>query len=295
MKRCEGLSEIEIVNLCHSLIPILSTESTVAEVQTPVTIAGDVHGQIYDLYELFRIGGLPPESNYLFLGDYVDRGYYSTETVSLVLALKLRYPDKVTILRGNHESRQLTHVYGFYDECIRKYGSAQIWNLFTNLFDYLPLSAVVGGKIFCDHGGLSPDATTLDEIRDINRVRELPPDGPMCDLLWSDPDDIRGFKTSPRGAGFAFGPDVTEEFIHKNGLLMVCRAHQLVQEGYGWTHDKQVVTVFSAPNYCYRCGNQAAIMELCDHVEREPEFTQFMAAPRDPSGVEKARLPDYFV
>jgi len=124
--------------------------------RAPITICGDIHGQFYDLLELFKMGGSIPDTNYLFMGDYVDRGYHSVETLSLMLAFKVRYRDRITILRGNHESRQVTQVYGFYDECIKKYGNANVWKIFTDLFDFLPLTALVEGKIFCMHGGLSP-------------------------------------------------------------------------------------------------------------------------------------------
>ena len=181
----------------------------------------------------------------MYSGDYVDRGYYSVETVTLLVALKIRFPQRITILRGNHESRQITQVYGFYDECLRKYGNANVWKYFTDLFDYLPLTALIDNQIFCLHGGLSPSIDTLDNIRALDRIQEVPHEGPMCDLLWSDPDDRCGWGISPRGAGYTFGQDISEAFNHNNGLTLVARAHQLVMEGYNWSQDRNVVTIFS--------------------------------------------------
>ncbi|KAF8734183.1 Serine threonine specific protein phosphatase Sit4, partial [Rhizoctonia solani] len=247
----------------------------------------------HDLSELFRIGGNSPDTNYLFMGDYVDRGYYSVETVTLLVTLKLRYRDRVTILRGNHESRQITQVYGFYDECLRKYGNANVWKYFTDLFDFLPLTALIDNQIFCLHGGLSPSIDTLDHVRGIDRVQEVPHEGPMCDLLWSDPDDRCGWGISPRGAGYTFGQDISEAFNHNNGLTLVARAHQLVMEGYNWSQDRNVVTIFSAPNYCYRCGNQAAIMEIDEKLSYT--FLQFDPAPRAGEPLVSRRVPDYFL
>lgn len=228
--------------------------------------------------ELFRIGGFPPDTNYLFLGDYVDRGYFSVECVSLLMCCKVRYPDRLTILRGNHESRQITQIYGFYDECARKYNTTSVWKLLTDLFDYLPLMALVDGKMSAQHGGLSPNIDTLDDVRKIDRIQEVPHEGPMCDLLWSDPDDRLGWGVSPRGAGYTFGQDISEKFIQSNGLQVITRAHQLIMEGYNWSHEHQVVTIFSAPNYCYRCGNMGAIMEVDDKMGYA--FVQFDPAPR---------------
>jgi len=162
---CKPLPESEVKALAERAKEILINESNVVNMRAPVTICGDIHGQFHDLKELFMIGGHIPEQNYLFMGDYVDRGYYSVETVSLLVALKVRFPTRLTILRGNHETRTVTQVYGFYDECLRKYGNASVWKIFTELFDYLPLTAVVEDKIFCLHGGLSPSIDSLDQIR----------------------------------------------------------------------------------------------------------------------------------
>jgi serine/threonine-protein phosphatase 2A catalytic subunit len=273
---------------------VLSAESNVQPVRSPVTISGDIHGQFHDLMELFRIGGYPPDTNYLFLGDYVDRGYFSVECVSLLLCFKVRFRERITILRGNHESRQITQIYGFYDECLRKYGSPAAWKAFTDLFDYLPLTALIDSKIFCQHGGLSPNIEVLDDVRKVDRVQEVPHEGPMCDLLWSDPDDRLGWGISPRGAGYTFGQDISEKFNHTNGLTLIARAHQLIMEGYNWSHEQQVVTIFSAPNYCYRCGNQAAIMVIDEKLGYT--FCQFDSAPRRGEQNAQLRRPvDYFL
>ena len=165
------------------------------------------------------------------MGDYVDRGFHSVETVSLIFALKLRYRDRVTILRGNHENREINKIYGFYDECMKKYGNENAWKYFTDVFYYLPLTALIEGQFFCLHGGLSPTMENLDAIRQLNRFQDVPHDGPMCDLLWSDPDDTKqGWGVSPRGAGWSWGADITEKFVYNNKLKLIARAHQLVME-----------------------------------------------------------------
>ena len=195
----------------------------------------------------------------------MDRGYYSVETVTLLVALKIRYPQRITILRGNHESRQITQVYGFYDECLRKYGNANVWKFFTDLFDYLPLTALIDNQIFCLHGGLSPSIDTLDNSRALDRIQEVPHEGPMCDLLWSDPDDRCGWGISPRGAGYTFGQDISEAFNHNNGLTLVARAHQLVMEGYNWSQDRNVVTIFSGKTHHTNiicCADQTTSAQL---------------------------------
>jgi serine/threonine-protein phosphatase 4 catalytic subunit len=152
----------------------------------------------------------------------------------------VKHPGRITLIRGNHESRQITQVYGFYDECLRKYGSVNVWRHCTDIFDYLSLSAIIDGSVFAVHGGLSPNINTLDNIRLLDRKKEVPHDGPMCDLLWSDPDDIEGWGISPRGAGYLFGGDVCTSFNKVNRINLIARAHQLVMEGYKWMFDEQV-------------------------------------------------------
>ncbi|XP_065832160.1 serine/threonine-protein phosphatase 4 catalytic subunit-like isoform X2 [Oscarella lobularis] len=294
LRRCEIITEVEVRTLCGKAREILIEEGNVQRVDSPVTVCGDIHGQFYDLKELFRVGGAVPDTNYLFLGDFVDRGFYSVETFLLLLALKVKYPGRITLIRGNHESRKISQVYGFYDECLRKYGSVNVWRYCTEIFDYLSLSALIDNKIFCVHGGLSPLIETLDQIRAIDRKQEVPHEGAMCDLLWSDPEDIEGWGVSQRGSGHHFGSGVVAQFNSNNHVEMICRAHQLVMEGYKWHFNETVITVWSAPNYCYRCGNVAAIMELGENLQRN--FTIFKAAPEDVRSVPvKKPIPDYFL
>ena len=352
LRVCRTIPEAQVRELCHKARELLIEEGNVVQVDAPVTICGDIHGQFHDLMELFRVGGDVPDTNYLFMGDFVDRGFYSLESFLLLLCLKVRYPDRITLIRGNHESRQITTVYGFYDECLRKYGSANVWRYCCEVFDYLALGALVlgtsatleptfssvdqpptsippagddieievmnsrnevttrfprnrrrahenenmassppsspnlrtpsktgpagtgasgnsggsnnsgGGAVLCVHGGLSPLVDTVDKIRLLDRKQEVPHEGAMCDLLWSDPDEIDGWGLSPRGAGFLFGSDIVKQFNRLNDLSLIARAHQLVMEGFKEMFDASVVTVWSAPNYCYRCGNVAAILEL---------------------------------
>eukprot|EP00792_Barthelona_sp_PAP020_P006524 TRINITY_DN3020_c0_g5_i1.p1 TRINITY_DN3020_c0_g5~~TRINITY_DN3020_c0_g5_i1.p1 ORF type:complete len:316 (-),score=70.39 TRINITY_DN3020_c0_g5_i1:33-956(-) len=291
---CKIIKESQIKVICERLKEILSKEHNIQIIKAPVTICGDIHGQFHDLLELFQIGGDLPDTNYLFLGDFVDRGVFSVETVSLLFALKVRYPDRITLLRGNHESRQITQIYGFYNECRKKYGNYNVWQYFTNVFDYLPLGALIDNQILGIHGGLSPSCRYLDEIRGFNRVQEPPHDGLMADLLWSDPDDRgQGYGVSPRGAGFTFGKDMSYAFIHDNNLSLIVRAHQVANEGYILSHDQTVVTIFSAPDYCYRCGNLAAIMELDEHLKHT--FIQYDPAPRRGNPHQTRTTPDYFL
>jgi len=293
-KQCKYLPENDLRRLCDIVCDILLEESNIQPVSVPVTVCGDIHGQFYDLEELFRTAGPVPHTKYVFMGDFVDRGYYSLETFTRLMTLKAKYADKITLLRGNHETRQITQVYGFYEECQNKYGNANAWKYCCKVFDMLTIAALIDETILCVHGGLSPDIIALDEIRTINRNQEIPHKGAFCDLVWSDPEEgLATWSTSPRGAGWLFGHQVTDEFMHANGLTLLCRAHQLVHEGIKYMFDQRVATVWSAPNYCYRCGNVAAVLSIPNVDTKEAK--QFSAVPDKLRVIPASRITPYFL
>lgn len=292
-KDCKYLPENDLKNLCDYVSDLLLEESNVQPVKTPVTVCGDIHGQFYDLEELFKTGGQVPDTSYVFMGDFVDRGYYSLETWTRLLTLKAKWPDRITLLRGNHESRQITQVYGFYDECMSKYGNANAWRYCCRVFDLLTISAIIDEEVLCVHGGLSPDIRTIDQIRTIERNVEIPHKGAFCDLVWSDPEDVETWAVSPRGAGWLFGAKVANEFNNANKLTLICRAHQLVHEGFKYMFDDHLVTVWSAPNYCYRCGNIAAVLDFTDANNREAKL--FSAVPDAERVVPVRNASPYFL
>ncbi|KJH48333.1 putative phosphoprotein phosphatase 1 [Dictyocaulus viviparus] len=256
------LTENEIKGLCIKSREIFLSQPILLELEAPLKICGDVHGQYYDLLRLFEYGGFPPESNYLFLGDYVDRGKQSLETICLLLAYKIKYPENFFLLRGNHECASINRIYGFYDECKRRY-NIKLWKTFTDCFNCLPVAAIIDEKIFCCHGGLSPDLQSMEQIRRIMRPTDVPDQGLLCDLLWSDPDkDVTGWGENDRGVSFTFGPEVVAKFLHKHDLDLICRAHQVVEDGYEFFAKRQLVTLFSAPNYCGEFDNAGSMMTV---------------------------------
>nr|CAD7399851.1 unnamed protein product [Timema cristinae] len=214
------------------------------------TVCGDIHGQFYDLMNIFDLNGLPSTSNpYLFNGDFVDRGSFSVECIFTLFGFKLLYPDHFFMSRGNHESQTMNQMYGFEGEVKSKY-TAQMSELFTEVYNWLPLAHCLNSRVLVMHGGLfSRDDVTLDEIRKIDRNRQPPEDGVMCELLWSDPQEQPGRAPSKRGVGVQFGPDVTEKFVELNKLDYIIRSHEVKNEGYEKAHDGHCITVFSAPNY----------------------------------------------
>ena len=254
------LKEDEIKFLIDKSLQIIKEQKMLVELEAPLHVCGDIHGQYYDLLRIFEHCGYPGEYNYLFLGDYVDRGKQSLETVCLLLCYKIKYPTKVTLLRGNHESSVTNRIYGFYDECKRRY-NVRIWRSFTDLFNYLPVAAIIDDKILCMHGGLSPELKNLQNIESISRPTDIPDSGLLCDLLWSDPDkEVLEYDENDRGVSVIFGEKVVEDFNKKNDLDLIIRAHQVVDEGYEFLAKRQLITIFSAPNYCGEFDNSAGIM-----------------------------------
>jgi serine/threonine-protein phosphatase PP1 catalytic subunit len=259
-----NLTENEIRWLCVKAKEIFTNQPVLLELEAPIKICGDIHGQYYDLLRLFEYGGFPPSANYLFLGDYVDRGKQSLETICLLLAYKVKYPENFFILRGNHECASINRIYGFYDETKRRY-NIKLWKTFTDCFNCLPVAAIVDEKIFCMHGGLSPELQNMEQIKRIMRPTDIPDTGLLCDLLWADPDkDIVGWGENDRGVSFTFGEDVVAQFLRRHDLDLICRAHQVVEDGYEFFARRQLVTIFSAPNYCGEFDNAGAMMSVDD-------------------------------
>uniref|UniRef100_A0A673X7W9 Serine/threonine-protein phosphatase n=1 Tax=Salmo trutta TaxID=8032 RepID=A0A673X7W9_SALTR len=244
-----------------------------------ITICGDTHGQFYDLINIFELNGLPSETNpYLFNGDFVDRGSFSLEVILTLFGFKLLLPDSFYLLRGNHETDNMNQMYGFEGEVKAKY-TAQMFTLFSEVFQWLPLAQCINGKVLVMHGGLfSEDGVTLDDLRKIDRNRQPPDSGPMCDLLWSDPQPQNGRCVSKRGVSCQFGPDVTERFLDQNNLDYIVRSHEVKAEGYEVTHSGKCITVFSAPNYCDQMCNKGAYIHLSGS-DLKPQFHQFTAVP----------------
>jgi serine/threonine-protein phosphatase PP1 catalytic subunit len=257
---------LEIKFLIYQSKKIIAEQPMYLEIQSPITICGDTHGQYTDLLRLFEVGGHPPETNYLFLGDYVDRGKQSIETISLLMAYKIKNPVNFFILRGNHECGSINRIYGFYDECKRRY-TVKLWKIFIDLFNELPVAACIDDKILLVHGGLSPDLTSLDQLAKLKRPTDVPETGLLCDILWSDPEsNQKSWNENDRGVSYTFNEKVLTKFLDNNNLDLLCRAHQVVEEGYEFFGDKELVTIFSAPNYCGEFDNSAAIMSVDENL-----------------------------
>lgn len=260
-----------VTDLCGAARDIFSAQPMLLELEAPLSLCGDVHGQYHDLLRIFEHSGYPPQSNYLFLGDYVDRGKRSLETICLLFAYKIKYPENFFLLRGNHESPSICRIYGFYDECKHRY-SIKLWKTFCDVFNCLPVCALIDDKVICMHGGLSQEmlqdgSDVRTQILEMTRPADIPDCGYLCDLLWSDPvPDLSGFAPNDRGVSVSFGADVVSTFLHKEEMDLVVRAHQVVEDGYEFFADRQLVTIFSAPNYCGEFDNAASVLSIDENL-----------------------------
>lgn len=265
-----------IAALCDKVEDVFRHEPSVLRLKAPVKIFGDLHGQFGDLMRLFEEYGAPSTAgdityiDYLFLGDYVDRGAHSLETICLLLALKVEHPQHVHLIRGNHEAADINALFGFRLECLERLGDTagvKAWQRLNELFNWLPLAAVIEDRVLCMHGGIGRSITSIEQIEALARPLSMEDGGlVLMDLLWSDPtvnDAVEGVQPSPRGPGLVtFGPDRVMEFCRANGLQMIVRAHECVMDGFERFAQGHLITLFSATNYCGTANNAGAILVL---------------------------------
>jgi diadenosine tetraphosphatase ApaH/serine/threonine PP2A family protein phosphatase len=258
------ITQEQITSLLVDSLSKLRSLPALIRVPTPVVIVGDIHGSLLDLLRIFQGFGTPPNTRYLFLGDYVDRGEDSVAVICLVLAFFHRHPDKVFLLRGNHEFSHINRVYGFRDEILMSYQSDWLWNRFQDVFSWIPLAALVDDGVFCVHGGLSPELDTIQAIIDLEMpIPNYVGKAMISDLVWSDPvDGISGFQLNKRGSGQIFGADVVEEFLRRNNLKLLIRAHECNDHGYMTFANMLGVTVFSSSNYCQMSDNKCGVVTI---------------------------------
>lgn len=274
----------DLLKLISIFKTIIKTESNLIKVNDPVTIVGDIHGQYYDFLKVLEIGGDPSKTNYVFMGDYVDRGFFSIEVVLLCMCLKINYRTSFYMLRGNHECRQVTSYFNFKQECEVKY-DIEIYEQFMEAFDCLPIACLINDKFFIVHGGISPELVDISTLNNINRFTESPKEGTLCDLLWSDPCDndeeateMGWTENTVRGCSFVFGDKASAPFLKKNNCLTIIRGHEAQQEGYKiskWNNVSampSVITIFSAPNYCDVYGNKGAILKIVNNKINIQQF-----------------------
>ena len=260
--------------LCSTIRTVFLSQPVILSVEGPVIVVGDIHGQFFDLVRIFLQNGLPPDHTYLFLGDYVDRGKRGVDVLCLLYALKIKYPNHIHLLRGNHETASMNRLYGFYDECLRRYNHLFVWNAFVSSFNVLPFAALVNESVLCVHGGISPLLERIEQLKKITRPVDIPETGLIADLVWADPDTTPGFQENSRGAGCLFGMDVLERFLKANNLKLLIRAHEMV-DGFSVLNNR-CITVFSAPNFCGSTENAGAFLAIA----KTNEIDFYVAAPQ---------------
>ncbi|XP_024378190.1 serine/threonine-protein phosphatase BSL3 [Physcomitrium patens] len=266
----------EIAELCNTAERLFAQEPSVLQIRAPVKIFGDLHGQFGDLMRLFDEYGSPSTAgdityiDYLFLGDYVDRGQHSLETITLLLALKIEYPTNVHLIRGNHEASDINALFGFRIECVERMGERDgiwAWQRINQLFNWLPLAALIEKKIICMHGGIGRSINHVHQIEALQRPITMDAGSVvLMDLLWSDPtenDSVEGLRPNARGPGLVtYGPDRVMEFCKNNDLQLIVRAHECVMDGFERFAQGHLITLFSATNYCGTANNAGAILVL---------------------------------
>lgn len=260
-----------ILKICAETMPKIEKVGSFVTLVPPIVYVGDIHGNLTDLLHIFHIFGLPPQTKYLFLGDYVDRGSHSIEVITILMALFCKFPEHICLLRGNHEFSAVNKIYGFYEETLNSYGTEDVWSACNGVFGYMPFAAVVGNQIFCVHGGLSADLTNTNTIKEIDLPVGLYEETELIsDLVWSDPvDEINLFEQNKRGCGVLYGPGAITNFLKNTKLKVVLRAHQCVPTGYSFNCNHMCITLFSSSNYCKQLQNKSGVIlhnenrELC--------------------------------
>jgi len=243
-------SSNSLIQLCTESISIFKKCGSVLHLESPICVIGDLHGNFIDLLRIFLHRKPPPETNYLFLGDFVDRGQFSIEVITLLICLKCVFPSKIHLLRGNHEFSNINSQFGFQAECDSLYQNSTLWAVFNCVFTWMPLAAIIDKKYFCVHGGISPNIEFVDMISSVPRPIENYEEQIVADLLWSDPsDNIRYFSKSPRGIGFKYGMSAVVAFLLDNGLKHIIRAHQSINSGVSTTLGGLVTTVYSSSGF----------------------------------------------
>ena len=306
LKKGEIIEESLVSIIINKAKEIFFLENNLILLRSPIIICGDVHGQLEDVINMIDLAGGADQNRFLFMGDYVDRGNFSLDTFLMLLCYMIKRPNDFFLLRGNHEDMQTSQMYGFYNEICSNYGNSGIWFLCNDLFQYIPLAAVVDDEIFVVHGGLSPLLKDVGEINSINRKKSLPSDGIMADLLWSDPEERCGeFRRNSRGSGYIFGRDQTKEFLSNNKLQKVIRSHQMVKNGYQYyfgdgdgsnkkLNDGMLLLVWSAPNYAYKSGNKATFLKFKYDDSKPYDLIEFREVDHRLPIPEKYPTSNYF-